>query len=138
MGSNSNYWTYVFSTKEERERLINLGELQATNYINNINNDYDNSYNNIQINHDISFNLNNISFDGNSFYSSDYLKSIISIKEKKFFTLLSQSNFITENKITNAINNISKLYKDFGFFDIKINFTVKEFKNKIHLSLFIE
>ena len=82
--------------------------------------------------------LNNISFDGNSFYSSDYLKSIISIKEKKFFTLLSQSNFITENKITNAINNISKLYKDFGFFDIKINFTVKEFKNKIHLSLFIE
>jgi len=58
-----NYWTYVFSTKEERERLINLGELQATNYINNINNDYDNSYNNIQINDDISFNLNNISFE---------------------------------------------------------------------------
>lgn len=37
-----NYWSYVFSNKEERIRLINLGELQANNYINNY---YDASYN---------------------------------------------------------------------------------------------
>ena len=56
------FWSYVFSTKEERKRLILLGEKQGINYFNKISN-YDNSYNNIQINNDISFNLNNISFE---------------------------------------------------------------------------
>lgn len=48
------YWNYVFLNKQERERLINLGKLQAINFINN----------DISMNvSDISFNLNNIESD---------------------------------------------------------------------------
>jgi len=56
------FWSHVFSTKEERKRLIELGEQLGINYFNKIY-EYDNSYNNILINNDISFNLNNISFE---------------------------------------------------------------------------
>tara|TARA_B100000795_G_scaffold238079_1_gene198998 strand:+ start:69 stop:1118 length:1050 start_codon:yes stop_codon:yes gene_type:complete len=58
-----NYWTYVFSNKEERIRLIKLGESQASKFINNYQNNYDSSYNTININNDISFNLNDIRFE---------------------------------------------------------------------------
>jgi len=62
-----NYWIYVFSNKEERSRLIELGESQAikfiNNYRNNYRNNYDSSYNTININNDISFNLNEITFE---------------------------------------------------------------------------
>ena len=58
-----NYWMYVFSNKEERLRLIKLGESQAAKFINNYQNNYDSSYNTININNDISFNLNDIRFE---------------------------------------------------------------------------
>lgn len=58
-----NYWTYVFSNKEERIRLIKIGESQGSNFINNYQNNYDISYNTINIDNDISFNVNDITFE---------------------------------------------------------------------------
>jgi predicted acylesterase/phospholipase RssA len=54
-----NYWSYVFSNKEEREHLIELGKTLADNYIIKINNN-DISNNIINTTQDISFNLNDI------------------------------------------------------------------------------
>lgn len=55
-----NYWYYVFSNKEERQYLIELGISQAKNYILKITNNT-NTYN-IKFN-DISFNLIDCSFE---------------------------------------------------------------------------
>ena len=54
-----NYWNYVFTNKEERKRLINIGKSQAINYINNINNNFDSSYNIIFNNNNTNNNDNN-------------------------------------------------------------------------------
>jgi predicted acylesterase/phospholipase RssA len=52
-----NYWSYVFSNKDERERLIELGKTLADDYINKIN-DISNN-----VNEDVSFNLNDINIE---------------------------------------------------------------------------
>ena len=59
-----NYWSYVFSNKEERQRLIELGKTLADNYIIKINNnDIDICNNTINTDADISFNLNDINVE---------------------------------------------------------------------------
>jgi outer membrane protein insertion porin family len=81
--------------------------------------------------------VSKINIDGNTFLSSRFIKSSISIKEKKFFTTLSISNFINENKINNSLSRIQGIYIDHGFFDISINYQIKNLKNKLSLDLFI-
>ena len=82
--------------------------------------------------------VNRILINGNNFTSNKFIKSLISIKEKKFFTFLSNSNFIDENKIYNSVLKILNIYKDSGFLDVTVNYEIKEFKNKITLYLYIE
>lgn len=60
-----NYWGYVFSNKDERERLIGVGKTLVDNYIIKINNN--DISNNIA---DISFNLNDIKIE-NIEYKAD-------------------------------------------------------------------
>jgi len=81
--------------------------------------------------------VSNIGIKGNTFLSSRFIKSSISIKEKKLFSLLSVSNYINENKINNSISKIKSIYIDHGFFDVLINYEIKNFKNKFSLNLFI-
>jgi len=54
--------------------------------------------------------VNNISIIGNKFISNKFIKSLISIKEKKFFSFMSNSNFLNENKIYNTVLKISNNY----------------------------
>ena len=99
----------------------------------------DSSYNLIyEVSENFEKYINDINVEGNSFISSKFIKSILSIKEKQFFTLLSNSNFITKYKVTDNTNKITNLYKDAGFFDVNVNFNINEFNNKISLSIFIE
>jgi len=59
-----NYWSYVFSNREERQHLIELGKTLADNYIIKINNnDIDICNNTINTDADISFNLNDINVE---------------------------------------------------------------------------
>lgn len=96
----------------------------------------DNSYNLI---YDVKENLESyitkISISGNTFISDRFIKSSISIKEKKIFTPLSNSNFINENKINSSMSKIQKIYLDNGFLDFFINYEIKKFKDKISLDL---
>ena len=82
--------------------------------------------------------VSNINIKGNTFLSSRFIKSSISIKEKKFFSFVSISNFINENKINNSVSKIQSIYTDHGFFDVSINYEIKNFKNKVSLFLFID
>ena len=82
--------------------------------------------------------VSKINIDGNIFLSNRFIKSSISIKEKKIFTPLSISNFINENKINNSLSKIKSIYIDHGFFDVSINYEIKNFKKKFFLNLFIE
>jgi outer membrane protein insertion porin family len=79
--------------------------------------------------------LSKINIYGNTFLSSRFIKSSISIKEKKFFSPISISNFINENKINNNISKIQKIYTNHGFLDVSINYEIKKNKNKISLYL---
>ena len=82
--------------------------------------------------------VNNISITGNKFISNKFIKSLISIKEKKFFSFMSNSNFLNENKIYNTVLKISNIYKDTGFLDVSVNHEIKEFKNQITLYIYID
>jgi outer membrane protein insertion porin family len=82
--------------------------------------------------------VSNINIKGNTFLSSRFIKSSISIKEKKFFSSVSISNFINENKINNSVSKIQSIYTDHGFFDVSINYEIKNFKNEVSLFLFID
>ena len=82
--------------------------------------------------------VNNISITGNKFISNKFIKSLISIKEKKFFSFMSNSNFLNENKIYNTVLKISNIYKDSGFHDVSVNYEIKEFKNQITLYIYID
>tara|TARA_B110000483_G_scaffold231850_1_gene298729 strand:- start:1414 stop:3666 length:2253 start_codon:yes stop_codon:yes gene_type:complete len=96
-----------------------------------------NSYNLIyEIKEDAEKYLTNISLHGNNYLSSKFIKSIITLKEKKFFTPLSMSNFINETKIRNNLLKISNLYTSNGFIDFAINYEIKNFKNKLFLKLY--
>ena len=75
---------------------------------------------------------------GNSFISNKFIKSSLTIKEKKLFTPLSTSNFIDKNKVNSNLKKISLIYKNKGFLDFSINYEIKNKKNKIILSLYIE
>jgi outer membrane protein insertion porin family len=81
--------------------------------------------------------VSNISINGNTFLSSKFIKSSINIKEKNFFSPISISNFINENKLNNALSKIEIIYNDNGFFDFEINYEVRSLKNKISLYLII-
>ena len=98
----------------------------------------DNSYNLIyDVQENVERYLNKISIFGNNYLSSKFIKSNITIKEKNFFTPLSISNFIDENKIKSNLYKISKLYKDNGFTDFSINYEIENLKNKIVLKLYL-
>jgi outer membrane protein insertion porin family len=81
--------------------------------------------------------ISNIFINGNSFISNKFIKSTLTIKEKKFFTLLSTSNFIDQNKIDNNLKKLYSVYVNNGFLDVLINYEIKNKNNKILLSLFI-
>jgi outer membrane protein insertion porin family len=82
--------------------------------------------------------ITNISIYGNSFISNKFIKSSLTIKEKKFFTPLSISNYIDQNKIDNNLKKLSSTYINNGFLDVLINYEIKNKNNKILLSLFIQ
>ena len=97
-----------------------------------------NSFNLIyQVEENIEKFVSNIFISGNTFLSSRFIKSSISIKEKKFFIPLSNSNFINKNKLINDLSKIQKIYIDHGFIDVSVNYEIKKFKNRIFIYMII-
>ena len=128
---NKNNIQFDIQTINNLYSTIGQQDVLVSSYLEKFN---DNSYNLIfNVSENFEKYVNRIFINGNIFTSNKFIKSLIPIKEKKFFTLLSNSNFIDENKIYNSVLKISNIYKDSGFLDVSVNYEIKEFKNKISL-----
>ena len=133
---NKNNIQFDIQTINNLYSTIGQQDVLVSSYLEKFN---DNSYNLIfNVSENFEKYVNRIFINGNIFTSNKFIKSLIPIKEKKFFTLLSNSNFIDENKIYNSVLKISNIYKDSGFLDVSVNYEIKEFKNKISLYLYID
>ena len=99
----------------------------------------DNSYNLIfDIKENSKKSLNKITFHGNNFFITKYLKSIIQSKEKKFFSFFSKINYLNQNVISNDLALLKNLYSDYGFLNININYEINEVRGNYILDFYIE
>ena len=126
---NSQIIENIYSSIGQQNVIVNY-------YLENYN---ENSFNLIyEVQENIEKYLADISIYGNNFLSTKFIKSSMSIKEKNFFTPLSISNFIDENKIQSNLLKISNFYIDNGFIDFTINYEIKSLSNKYFLKLYIK
>lgn len=99
----------------------------------------DNSYNLIfDINENTKKSLKKITFHGNIFFITKFLKSIIQSKEKKYFSFFSNTSYVNKNIILNDSNILKNLYSDYGFLNTNINFEINEDNKDYTLDFYIE
>ncbi len=140
-------------TYSEELNLINLNPISINNYIDEIKNMYSTfGYNNIQINYsekifensntaDLYFDINegsitkikNIYFEGNLSLDNQELKSRIKSKTKTLINIFANNNFKLF-EIENDVRLLNNHYKNKGFIDIQIDYTVEYLEsNKVNI-----
>ena len=140
-------------TYSQQLNLINLNPISINNYIDEIKNIYSTfGYNNIQINFsekifentntaDLYFEINegsitkikNIYFEGNLSLDNQELKSRIKSKTKTLVNIFANNNFKLF-EIENDVRLLNNHYKNKGFIDIKIDYTVEYLEsNKVNI-----
>lgn len=84
-------------------------------------------------------NISKIDFVGNKYLSAKYLKSFIKSNEKSLLSFLSSGGTrLDYNLINFDINKIEELYRDKGFFDVKVSSQIKKsFKGIYILDFYI-
>ncbi len=140
-------------TYSQQLNLINLNPISINNYIDEIKNIYSTfGYNNIQINYsenifentntaDLYFEINegsitkikNIYFEGNLSLDNQELKSKIKSKTKTLINIFANNNFKLF-EIENDVRLLNNHYKNKGFIDIQIDYTVEYLEsNKVNI-----
>ena len=83
--------------------------------------------------------INIIKFNGNNFFSNNYLNSIIKSQSLKFYNFLKSGSNLNYSTFEFDKNQILSAYKDEGFADVKVSYTLSKssFNNNI-LNFYIE
>ena len=83
--------------------------------------------------------INIIKFIGNNFFSDKYLNSNIESQSIKFYNIFKSGSNLNYSTFDFDKNKIISLYKDEGFFNVKVSFLIEksQFNNNI-LSFYIE
>jgi len=85
------------------------------------------------INEGVQSKIININFIGNLNYSDKFLNSIISSKSNNFYNIFTSGSNLNESLFNFDISKLKNFYKDNGFFDIDITYSL----NKISASKYI-
>ena len=75
-------------------------------------------------------NIVDINFLGNDFFSNRYLTNIIKSESKSFLSFFSGGSNFDKNLFQYDSDLIINLYKDNGYFDVKINYQLNRLMNK--------
>ncbi len=70
--------------------------------------------------------INIIKFNGNNFFSNNYLNSIISTQSLKFYNFLKSGSNLNYGTFEFDKNQILSVYRDEGFFDAKVSYTLSK------------
>ena len=70
--------------------------------------------------------INVIKFIGNNFYSNNYLNSIITSQSLKFYNLFKSGSNLNYGTFEFDKNQILSAYKDEGFIDVKVSYTLEK------------
>jgi outer membrane protein insertion porin family len=89
------------------------------------------------INENDPFQISKINFLGNSQFSNKYLRGRIQTQPIKSFDLFSTGSNFNQSNIEYDIYLIEKLYKDHGYYDVKISYQLKKFFYKYDLYFYI-
>ena len=71
-----------------------------------------------------------INFNGNKSFTNKFLQSLITSKSNNFYNIFTSGSNLNEALFISDINKLSSFYKDKGFFDIKVSYSI----NKISFS----
>ena len=83
--------------------------------------------------------IDRIKFKGNATFSSRYLSSLINSKATNFYNIFSTGSNLNINNFDFDVNKIKNFYRQKGFFDADINFTIDEtISNKYTLIFYID
>ncbi len=82
--------------------------------------------------------IDRIKFKGNDTFSDRYLLSLINSKAINFYNIFSTGSNLNLNNFDFDVNKIKTFYKQKGFFDVDVNFTINEIvSNKYALIFYI-
>ena len=80
----------------------------------------------IQINEGKQYKLKNINFYGNSFFSDNYLLSLINSKSVNFYNIFSNGSNLNKAIFENDKYLLEDFYKKKGYFDVKISYLLNK------------
>ena len=78
------------------------------------------------INEGMQSKLVNINFLGNSTYSDKFLSSLISSKSNNFYNIFTSGSNLNEASFKFDINKLKNFYKDNGFFEVEISYSLSK------------
>ena len=82
--------------------------------------------------------IGKIKINGNSFFSENFLLSKINSESESFLNIFSKSSNLSDDLFNFDIKILENLYKEKGFFDVKIRYTVeKSTLNSFSLNFYI-
>ena len=77
-----------------------------------------------QINEGQQSKINRIKFIGNISYSDRYLSSLINSRDISFYNIFSSGSNLTLDNFIFDMNKIRSFYKEKGFFDARVNYSI--------------
>ena len=90
------------------------------------------------INENNPFKISNINFFGNSQFSNRFLKGRIQSKPIKSFNIFSSGSNFNQSNIEYDVYLIEKIYKENGYFDVKVTYELVKFFYKYNLLFYID
>ena len=91
-----------------------------------------------EINENKQSQIDQIKFIGNNTFSHRYLLSLINSKARNFYNIFSSGSNLNIDNFDFDVNKIKTFYKQKGFFDVDVNFTINEnLSNKYSLIFYI-
>ncbi len=130
------------SIREDINIIKNIYLMKGFNYVNVIVSTEKFSDDRINLIFDITENtqskIDRIKFKGNDTFSNRYLLSLINSKASNFYNIFSAGSNLNIDNFDFDVNKIKTFYKQKGFFDVDVNFTINEnISNKYTLIFYI-
>ena len=79
-----------------------------------------------EINENSQQKINIIKFEGNDFFSNNYLNSIINSQSLKFYNIFKSGSNLNYGTFEFDKNKITSIYRDEGFFDVKVSYSLQK------------